>query len=107
MTSPIADTRAQVAPRAKAGVGLEAVRAKVDLSAHAGHLVGEDPWQRRGFQRYWTEPFVTNAYKDATGQPVGQGEEEKPLRIGSAGPSARPDFAPMSTRTVRSTDILL
>lgn len=74
MTSLIMDTRAQVAPLAKAGKSLEAVRATVDLSAHAERLVGTDPWRLRWFQRYWTEPFVMSAYKEATGQPIGQGE---------------------------------
>jgi len=74
MTSLITDTRAQVEPLAKAGESLEAVRAKIDLSAHAERLVGKDGWRLRWFQRYWTEPFVTSAYKEATGQPIAQGE---------------------------------
>lgn len=74
MVSLITDTRAQVEPLAKAGESLEAVRAKVNLSTHAERMVGKDPWRLRWFQRYWTEPFVASAYKEATGQPIAQGE---------------------------------
>lgn len=74
MTALISDTRSQVAALAKAGATLEEARAKVDLSAHAERMVGADPWLRRWFQRYWTEPFVASAYKEATGQPISQDE---------------------------------
>lgn len=67
-------TRAAVAPLAKEGLTLEQVRAKVDLSAARAGFAGDDPWLARWFDRYWTQPFVDAAYREAKGQPIEQGE---------------------------------
>ncbi|MDI9237998.1 MBL fold metallo-hydrolase [Lysobacter sp. LF1] len=67
-------TRAAVAPLAKAGLTMEQTRAKVDLSAERAGFVGDDAWLSRWFDRYWTQPFSDAAYREATGQPIEQGE---------------------------------
>lgn len=74
MAALITDTQGQVTALAKSGASLETVRATVDLSSHAKRMVGDDPWRLRWFQRYWTEPFVASAYKEAKGEPISQNE---------------------------------
>jgi glyoxylase-like metal-dependent hydrolase (beta-lactamase superfamily II) len=66
MTALITAARAQVAAFVAAGAGLDEVRARVDLSAWADG----DAWTRRWFARYWVEPFVERAYREATGAPM-------------------------------------
>ncbi|GAA5067015.1 MBL fold metallo-hydrolase [Lysobacter panacisoli] len=70
----VEQTRAAVAPLAKERLTLEQVRAKIDLSDARVRFVGDDPWLSRWFDRYWTQPFVDAAYREANGQPIEQGE---------------------------------
>lgn len=70
----IAHTRDAVAPLAARGMTLEQVRDSVDLSTDRARFVGDDPWLTRWFDRYWTQPFLDAAYREATGQAIEQGE---------------------------------
>ncbi len=70
----IGHTRDAVAPLAARGVALEDVRRQIDLSSERARFVGDDAWLSRWFDRYWTQPFVDAAYREATGQPIEQGE---------------------------------
>jgi glyoxylase-like metal-dependent hydrolase (beta-lactamase superfamily II) len=74
MAALIADTRAQVGALVAKGASLDDVRGKVDLRDHARVLTADNPWLRRWFDRYWTEPFVASAYKEAKGEPISQAE---------------------------------
>jgi glyoxylase-like metal-dependent hydrolase (beta-lactamase superfamily II) len=66
--------RTQVAALVTQGLTDEEVHARIDLSAERAFFVGDDPWLKRWFDAYWTEPFVTSALKEARGVPIVQGE---------------------------------
>ena len=70
----IQHTRDAVAPLAKQGVGADAAKKRVDLSADRARFAGDDDWLKRWFDRYWTQPFVDAAYREAKGEPIEQGE---------------------------------
>ena len=70
----IGHTRNAVAPLAARGMPLEQVRKEVDLSGERARFIGDDAWLSRWFDRYWTQPFVEAAWREATGQPIEQGE---------------------------------
>ena len=70
----IQHTRDAVAPLAKQGVGVDAAKKRVDQSADRARFVGDDDWLKRWFDRYWTQPFVDAAYREAKGEPIEQGE---------------------------------
>lgn len=72
MIALIEDVRAQVGLLARQGLSLDAVRAKIDLAAHAKLFAGDDPWLNRWFQDYWVSPITQAAYKEAKGEPVVQ-----------------------------------
>lgn len=61
LVSLIADTRAQVASLAAQGLNLDAVRARVDLSAQKALFAGDDPWLGRWFHAYWVRPMTEAA----------------------------------------------
>jgi glyoxylase-like metal-dependent hydrolase (beta-lactamase superfamily II) len=64
--------RAQVSSRAVAGVNLDSVTRRVDLSGQARTFVGDDPWLQRWFKAYWIDPIIVSAYKEARGEPIVQ-----------------------------------
>jgi len=70
----IGHTRDAVAPLAKQGLTLDETVKRVDLSADRARFVGDDPWLVRWFDRYWTQPFIDAAYREAKGEPIEQGE---------------------------------
>ena len=63
-----------IAPLAKQGVGADAAKKRVDLSADRARFDGDDDWLKRWFDRDWTQPFVDAAYREAKGEPIEQGE---------------------------------
>ena len=71
----IADIRAQVAPLARQGLGLDEVRKKVDFSRQSD-IFGTTPRLRAAFEPLWLTPMVENAWKEARGVPIVQGEGE-------------------------------
>jgi glyoxylase-like metal-dependent hydrolase (beta-lactamase superfamily II) len=73
ISAVLKDVRAQVAPLVKQGLSLDAVKAKVDLSSHAGIFCGDDPWLRLWFQRFFVNAIETSTFKEAKGEPIVQG----------------------------------
>lgn len=66
--------RAQVAPLAKADVPLAEVRKRVNLEKIRRDFAGDDPWLRYVLDAVFTGDLVSNAYKEARGEPVVQGK---------------------------------
>jgi glyoxylase-like metal-dependent hydrolase (beta-lactamase superfamily II) len=71
----IEDIRAQVAPLAKQGLSLEEVAGKVDFLRYRD-IFGKTERQKTLFKAYWTDPMTENAWKEAKGLPIKQGEGE-------------------------------
>jgi glyoxylase-like metal-dependent hydrolase (beta-lactamase superfamily II) len=82
----IEDIRGQVGPLAKQGLSLEDVGKKVDFSRYAA-IFGTDERRKRLFKAYWTDPMTENAWKEARGVPVVQGEGE--VTVAKQAPAAR------------------
>ena len=89
LIAAIGDARAQVAPLARSGMSLEEVREKLDFSKSIA-LFGDTPRIRVNAQNLFFEPMVSNAYKEARGEPIIQGE-------GSPPPDIPPDTPPKPT----------
>ena len=73
LVAAITDIRAQVTPLAKQGVAVDQVRTKVDFTAITD-LFGDTPRNRMNFENLFIQPMIPNAYKEALGQPIVQGE---------------------------------
>lgn len=73
VAAAIADVRAQVAPLARSGLLLDEVRKKVDFTRSIA-LFGDTPRIKANAQGLFFDPMVANAYKEALGQPIIQGE---------------------------------
>lgn len=73
LVTAMTDIRAKVAPLAKQGVPIGEVRAKLDLDAITA-LFGDTPRNRINFENLFITPMIPNAYKEARGEPIIQGE---------------------------------
>lgn len=73
LAQAIAAIRAQVAPLAKQGLSLGQVKAKVDLDQTAAKF-GPSGRDKAAFQSLFTDPMIENAYKEALGRPIIQGD---------------------------------
>ncbi len=73
----ISDIRAQVAPLARQGNDLESVRKAVSFEIQSA-IFAQTPRAKRMFDAYWLTPMVENAYKEARGEPIIQGEGNGP-----------------------------
>ena len=73
LTVAIADIRAKVAPLAKAGVKQDEIKARVDWAATIAPF-GDTPRIKANFEGLFIDPMIPNAYKEALGQPIIQGE---------------------------------
>lgn len=71
----IEDIRAQVGPLAKQGLSLEEVSKRTDFSRYRD-LFGKTERMKTLFKAYWTDPMTENAWKEAKGLPINQGEGE-------------------------------
>jgi glyoxylase-like metal-dependent hydrolase (beta-lactamase superfamily II) len=71
----IEDIRAQVGPLAKQGLSLEEVTKRTDFSRYRD-LFGKTERMKTLFKAYWTDPMTENAWKEAKGLPIKQGEGE-------------------------------
>jgi glyoxylase-like metal-dependent hydrolase (beta-lactamase superfamily II) len=71
----IEDIRAQVGTLAKQGLSLEEVGKRVDFSRYRD-LFGTTERAKTLFKAYWTDPMIENAWKEANGLPIVQGEGE-------------------------------
>lgn len=77
LVATIADIRSQVGRLAGEGLTLEEVREQADFSEQTA-IFGTSNRRRVLFDAYWLRPMVENAYKEATGVPIVQGEGETP-----------------------------
>lgn len=68
-----ADIRAKVAPLARAGVKQDEIKAKVDWASTIAPF-GDTPRNKANFEALFIDPMIPNAYKEALGQPIVQGE---------------------------------
>lgn len=75
LIATIGDIRAQVGPLARQGLSLDEVRERVDFSAQTA-IFGTTPRQRLQFEGYWLRPMTENAWLEARGDPIVQGEGE-------------------------------
>jgi len=71
----IEDIRAQVGPLARAGVPLAEIRRQVDFSRYEA-IFAANPRLKPGFEQNWIAPMIENAFKEARGIPIVQGEGE-------------------------------
>src|SRR5690606_10715786 len=68
LTALLAEVRRQVAPLAAEGATLKDAQGRVDLSAQSRAFTAGDPWRELWFDRYWTQPIVASALKEAKGE---------------------------------------
>ncbi|MEO7603241.1 MAG: MBL fold metallo-hydrolase [Sphingomicrobium sp.] len=73
LVTAIGDIRAKVAPLARAGVKQDEIKAKVDWAATIAPF-GDTPRNKANFEGLFIDPMIPNAYKEALGQPIVQGE---------------------------------
>ena len=73
LIATIGDIRAQVGPLARQGLSLDEVRERVDFSAQT-EIFGTTPRLRLTFESYWLNPMVENAWKEARGERIVQGD---------------------------------
>ena len=86
LIASIEDIRAQVGPLAKQGLSLEEASKKVDFARTTATFVTTDALSRR-FKAYWLDPMTENAWKEAKGLPIVQGEGE--VTVAKQAPAAR------------------
>jgi glyoxylase-like metal-dependent hydrolase (beta-lactamase superfamily II) len=70
----LATVRTQVGALAKAGVPLDEVRKRIDLTAMKASFAGDDPWLGSLIEAVFASDLVSNAYKEARGESVIQGK---------------------------------
>lgn len=68
----IETARDQVKASVAEGLDVTQARAAVTLDAEAAAFTGGDPWLKRWFDSYFTDPFVVSAWKEAKGEPIVQ-----------------------------------
>lgn len=73
LIATISDIRTQVGALAHQNLTLEQARERVDFSAQSA-IFGTTPRLRAGFQSLWLAPMIENAWKEARGEPIVQGE---------------------------------
>jgi glyoxylase-like metal-dependent hydrolase (beta-lactamase superfamily II) len=73
LIAAIGDVRAQVGPLAKSGMPIDDVRKKVDFSRSIA-LFGDSERMKRNAQGLFFDPMILNAYHEARGEPIVQGE---------------------------------
>lgn len=73
LSASMAALRAAVGELARGSGKLEDAQKQVAfLGAEA--FTGGDPWLRRWFQSYWTEPYAETVWKETRGEPILQGQ---------------------------------
>ncbi len=89
LIAAISDVRAQVGPLARQGMPIEEVRKKVDFTRSIA-LFGDSPQIKRYGPLFFFDPMISNAYKEARGEPIIQGD-------GSPEPDVPRDTPPKPT----------
>ncbi|MBC7987620.1 MAG: MBL fold metallo-hydrolase [Sphingomonadaceae bacterium] len=77
LVATITDIRTQVGALAAQRLTLEQVRERVDFSAQTA-IFGPTNRRRVAFEGLWLRPMIENAWKEARGIPIVQGEGEAP-----------------------------
>ena len=88
LIAAITDIRSQVGPLAKQGMSLEEVQKKVDFTNTAA-LFGSAPRDKAAFKSLFSDPMIENAYKEAKGIPIVQGEGGPEPRFTEPAPKSR------------------
>ena len=73
LAATITDIRTQVGALAAKGLSLDEVRKQADFSAQRA-IFGTTPRLQATFEAFWLTPMVANAYREATGKPIVQGD---------------------------------
>lgn len=73
LIAAIADIRSKVGPLARSGVPQDQVKAKVDWAPTIAPF-GDTPRIKANFESLFIDPMIPNAYKEALGEPIIQGE---------------------------------
>ena len=68
------DIRGQVGPLARSGLSLADVQQRVDYAGQTA-IFGDTPRHRRQFEAFWLRPMTINAFMEARGEAMVQGEE--------------------------------
>jgi len=75
LVAAIRDVQTEVGPLAKAGMSLDDVRKKVDLTKSIA-MFGDTPQVKANLQGLFFDPMIGNEYKEARGEPIVQGDLE-------------------------------
>lgn len=87
LVAALTDIRAKVGPLAKQGVPVDKIREQIDFKAITD-LFGDTPRNRLNFENLFIVPMIPNAYKEALGQPIIQGD----------GLPIKPEFSPAAPK---------
>jgi glyoxylase-like metal-dependent hydrolase (beta-lactamase superfamily II) len=88
LIAAISDIRTQVGALARTGLPLDQVRKRVDFRK-TSESFGETPRDKANFEGLFAEPMIENAYKEAKGTPILQGEGGPAPRFTENGPPSR------------------
>lgn len=77
LIATITDIRTRVRALAAQGFTLAEIRERADFSTQTA-IFGTSAGRRRGFEALWLQPMIENAFKEATGVPIVQGEAALP-----------------------------
>lgn len=75
LTLALREVRAQVGPLAAQGLPLEEVRKRTNFEGLVAEFSGGDPWEAFAFKSFFLGAIVSNAYKEAKGEPIRQGQD--------------------------------
>jgi glyoxylase-like metal-dependent hydrolase (beta-lactamase superfamily II) len=74
LIAALRDLRSQVGRLAGEGLSLEEIRARYDKSIQM-NLFGDTPRHRAQLEAFWLSGMIENAYREAVGLPIPQGED--------------------------------
>jgi glyoxylase-like metal-dependent hydrolase (beta-lactamase superfamily II) len=75
LKAAIGDVRSQVGPLAAQGKSLEDVRKGVQLTHWQDEFAGSNDWDRKQMLGFFLNALVSNAYKEAKGEPIVKGHD--------------------------------
>lgn len=87
LAAAIGEIRAKVGPLARRGLSLEEVQKTVVVDGAALRF-GTTPRAAANFKALFVDPMIANAFKEARGEPIIQGEGSPPARFTEPGPKS-------------------
>ncbi len=75
LTELLENVRAQAADFAARGLSVEEARAQLDLSGIEAAFTDGDPWHAFWFQRWFADPIMLSAMREASGEEIVQGQQ--------------------------------